>query len=242
MTMRTSTSILVLLSVLLAARGADGAPIVTSAFRNVYAQVGSDVNQLSSTIESGTFAELVEAGTFDVSALGTQVSDIQPLLFSAFGQAQISAFGSSTTEELVAQSMIDIDFSLLEPHVVTGSFTLSTFAEGRAGDVVSQFLLSGVATDITFVTHLGEPDINEVVSAVLAPGSYSLIVLAQSISHGTDGSVAYGDFDFELAFVPQNTATVPEPGTMMLVALGGVVGLGRRFRGNRSRGRVTRAI
>ena len=226
--MKRVSLLIVLVSGLLIAPAADPGPVVTAAFREVFADIGHgpETQQSSSAATDNFFGSIFpifmdqahHPGTSDrayvlqTTAIFAEDNDfgIRPR-FNGTGAAQAFLGISGPVQ---ARSVFDVSFDLTTAHRLTGHVTLRSGGPGLS-DGSSTFSLTGPTTNIAFSASGRTGFVDEDLNAFLTPGSYHVLVRADTVrdqSRYLDDEL--GAFEFVTFF------TVPEPGPALLIGAG----------------------
>ncbi|MGE3315450.1 MAG: PEP-CTERM sorting domain-containing protein [Planctomycetaceae bacterium] len=186
--------------------------IFTSVSRSVSAGSNSALNTTT-----GVFNQSFNSASFMASAF----QDTNVTVNSLSGNGSVVRWISTLD---TAYSGFIVDFDLLQPHSFTLTSNLRAVSPGSAG--------LGLVATTGSITPDGSPIVATVgvfsssstlafsTSGILGPGSYQFSMAADMVIPFASTSSASYDFDFDVAPL----ASVPEPASLMLVAMG-ILGL-----------------
>lgn len=207
-------------------------PVITSIVRGVFAGdnfIGGVSGPNSANTATGAFSDVLnqQLGTANnpYQAFADQLSNVDAAgSFSGTGHANLDFNGFSDDGPFV-QSVTQIGFDLLTPHLFTADGNAAAFMDGGFGIAGYQLLGSG-GPQGQFAVGSQNLAIHD--SLLLGAGSYQL-VFGSAISANSSGGFMGGNTAYDLGFTLSASA-VPEPGSLALFGLGvcGVVGLRRK--------------
>ena len=148
--------------------------------------------------------------TEDYSATADQNTDTQPLYLGGSGAAGLLANGVGVA---AATSWFDVTFDISTAHAYSLAGNLNS-----SGSVNSVFSLSGPGTNLSYSTSFSN-------SGVLNAGTYNIVAYSAGGSPRSGGGSGSGDYKFDLSLTQITTNPIPEPTTLAIWSLFGVVGI-----------------